>query len=92
MACPDGVVRVVAYMDEELVQQIDKISEEAGISRSRLVAACIEGGLEDLRFMSFIGLPPRRLQRVGTALEKFGIIATKHKNLDTPEIRRKERE
>ncbi len=92
MACPEGVVRVVAYMDEELVQQIDKISEEAGISRSRLVAACIEGGLEDLRFLRFIGLAPRRLARVGTALDKLGLMPSKNKHLDNPVIRRKERE
>lgn len=74
MAIGEDKVRVVAYVDKDVLACVDRIADEVGTSRSSIVNACIEGGLDDLKFLGLVGFTPRRLQAIHNALVKVGVI------------------
>ncbi len=86
MAIGENVARVVTYLDKDVLEKVDKLCSELNLSRSCVLAACIESGLEELNFFRFLGLPPRRLQRIGEMLVKAGLMKPQNAHLDSAEI------
>lgn len=72
MKAEKQIVQVV--LERDVVAVIDKIAEEAEVSRSAVLSACVESGLDDLRLLSSLGLTPRRLKLIGQKLVKLGIV------------------
>lgn len=62
---------VSVLLDREVVEALDKIAAECETSRSRLLVACVDNGLEDLKFLESIGLPLRRVLKITKVVEKI---------------------
>lgn len=71
----EEMTQVYANIEKNTDIEIEKICKEANVSKPRIIAALIECGLEDVRFLSFLGLRPSRLQKIAKALQKIGLFA-----------------
>lgn len=71
MALSENVGRVAAYVDKGLIDKMDAICKAANVSKSQLLAAFIEDGLEDFRVLGYLGVPHTRYEAVGRAIEKI---------------------
>ena len=90
MAVGEDTVRVVGYIDKDLLEALDRVAAELGASRSGLLEACIESGLDDLRLLSFIGLTPGRLRKAVLALRKIGILKVGGYEIDVKKALKKQ--
>jgi len=57
---PKGRTRIAITIDDDVLAAVQKIADEMDVPKSRIFEACIDSGLDDMDFFSFIGLPPRR--------------------------------
>lgn len=73
MALPHDKQTISVILDDEVVEVLDRIAEEVGISRSKLIANCVDVTLQDFALFQSFGLPPRRLKKVVDAVDKLGL-------------------
>jgi len=74
MALPDGKTRASITFEDDVLAAVDRIAAELEISRSAVVTACVETGLDDWKFFSCMGLTPRRMKMAIRKLRKLGSI------------------
>ena len=68
MALSENVGRVAAYVDKDLIKKMDAICKAANVSKSQLLAAFIQDGLEEFRVLGYLGVPHTRYKAVGKAI------------------------
>jgi len=82
MALPDDKVQITVVLDKDIVNVLDMIAAEADIPRTRVIAGCVECGLEDLKMLAFFGLTPRRLRLIVEKLRKVGLFKSGDVEID----------
>ncbi len=66
-----GATKLVAYVDDDVYAEMERVAAELGLTRSRMVQACIESGLDELRCFKYLGLTPRRIAQLRKVIEKL---------------------
>ena len=74
MAPSKNVGRVAAYVDKDLIERMNAVCEEAGISMSRLLRAFIEDELDSFQLLGMLGLSVKQIVSVGKALQEKHIV------------------
>jgi len=70
MTIPEDKVCVSVILEKEVVEFLDNVAQDCGMSRSKLIVACIEAGIDDLKMFEMIGFPLRRLAKIRKKYEK----------------------
>ena len=81
MPVPEDKMQVSTYLEKKLVERVDWMCKELGITRSQFIGASIECGLDDLAFVDYVGLTPRRLRLLGDAIRKVKNVMEKQEKI-----------
>lgn len=74
MAVPEGKTRVQVTLDDEILDVLDFVASEAGITRSNLIENLVEVSIEDMGRVAVLGMPPRRSKRLAEAINGHPIL------------------
>lgn len=75
MAIPDGKTRLQITLDDEILEILDFVASEAGITRSKLIENFVEVAIDQLSMAAAVGMAPRRMKRLVEIIDSHPLIA-----------------
>lgn len=69
-----GRVQVVTVVDQDVYDAIQQIAFDSELSKMRVMEILLETALDQVNFMSFLGLTQRRLTMLRKGLVKAGML------------------
>lgn len=69
-----GRVQMITCVDQAVYDAINVIAKDSGLSKMKVMEKLIESGLDDVRFLSLLGLTPRRMRALREGLESAGFM------------------
>ena len=88
MAIPEGKTRIQITLDDEILEILDFVASEAGITRSKLIENFVEVAIDQLSLAAAVGMAPRRMKRLVEIVESNPLMA-KFSEMDVGKSRSK---
>lgn len=86
MATAKDRVQVVTVIDQKIYDAIEVIANDSRLSKMRVMEVLIESGLEDVKFLSCLGLTPRRMRALREGLESAGFLDSETGDFQIPSV------